>query len=557
MSFIKRLAACALGLAFPYGVHAADAARPAPYTIVVEALNKVEANMWAFTENAQIHDIGMSILVTLGTITFLWALVKGMGTGRFIDQVFGDLVPLALGVCLALLLMGNFPQVPNVAKSIQTFMTAIAQPFLPAGFGSSPNLGDIVASAIGMSFETIVNIFTIPMAKRAGVDIPLLGGIVDVLNFMDMVMVFLLKLIVTLGAGFLVLVAVGLFVGSVFVTQVAYIIAVAFLPIFVAFIVFKPLQHLFQNWLSFTVTAMFTKVVALMMLNVSKLLFDTMGDIANSAASTAIGYNSDEALTLDVNNLLLIFLFSAISVIMMSQAKTIASGIIGSISVGFEGWSSLIRSPVSQGVMGGVGKPEMAKGGGSNGVGNGQTNALSAATAAAPNFMKPMMRPVGDVMSSIAGRAAAGRAYAAEKAATGSDQKASKVYADMKGMSSEKAQSFQKAMDTLNTARANNGMDPVEVAHPRSQFATMAQQVRDRNATSSASGPTESIKDIREAGGNSAGSTGLPNPKREASMDNWHPDKGGNGSVISVGGNGQVSAVTPVPQNQRPEHGST
>lgn len=462
------------------------------HDLVINSLNTIETKLLALAENTQIMAIGKSILITLVVVTSLWALVKGMATGRFLDQVFGDLIPVALGAAIGLMLMGAVPGVPNVATSIDTFMKGISAPLLPAGFSSSSRAGDIVSSAIGQSLTTIIQILDMPLAARASVDVPVLGAVVDMFNFINMLEASILKVLVTILCGLLVLISLGLFIGTLFVSQIAYIVALVFLPIFVAFIVFKPLSNLFQQWLSFLTTALFTKVVGLMMLQVTATLFSAMGDIAQAGAEQSAALPAAQAYSIDISRFMILILLSGVSALLMMSIKSIASGIIGSIAVGFEGWSSLVRGPMNQGLGGGMGKPEMASpgsGGGGRG-GNGQMNDMSPVTKMMPNALKPITSGIGTLMSNSAGKSQALSAVQKAHHDAGGASKASTVYADTSKMSSTTAQSFQRQIDATNDSRAAAGMNPLTVSHPRNRHATTSTIVTP--GTSTSTGPTGS-----------------------------------------------------------------
>lgn len=367
--------------------------------------NAIEAKLATMSAGLFVP-IGLEILGIFLVLNFVWLIVKGIATGRMLDAFLSDFLPVGVGAAAAYVFInGAGGQTNNLIQVITKVVTHLGSMVAPGVYGQS--LGSIIGDAVGSTIASLIDILAV--AKSASIKAGL--GINNILfgGMAVAIIGILIKVLFSLAVVVFILVALGIFIGTLVISQVTFAIAAIFMPLFVPFLIFKPLSGMFDAWLKFFITAGFTKIIGLMMLNITQIILLEMSTVsANVAANASVEYSDlPNALGLDIVNYSSLALMAAVCCLLMLQVKTIASGLIGAIAVGFEGWGSLNKGLMSQGPMGGMGKAVSNLGtGASNGIKAG-TNSLSSVATQAPNFAKSSIQATGSALASVRGNVAA------------------------------------------------------------------------------------------------------------------------------------------------------
>lgn len=369
LSGLQWLAVCAMLLCVS-SASAQAAGAPVNIASILETMvNNIEGFLRAKAAQNALKDVGLNLLTLMGVGLLIWELLKGQATGRFLDTLIAEIMPLAVGWMIAYVFITGGTNLNLLVTSTVDVVGAKVSPNFEKGTGS------MIATSLGQVLATIVKVWDTNAVTNTGVGVKEMIGAVAV-----GMSAFFMKLFTMLGVAFFMLIAVGTFVGQIVVSQITVTIAMIFMPLFVPFLIFRPLSGFFDTWLKFFVTAAFTKIVGVLMLDVADLIIKQI--VIYSSALDAGSYSAWEAMKINVSVMATLILLSAVMALMMMQIKDIASGIIGGAAIGFKGWGDLNRGIVNQTVGKGAVKAGAAAGRGAAGaVGGGLVDMKAAYTA--------------------------------------------------------------------------------------------------------------------------------------------------------------------------------
>jgi type IV secretory pathway VirB6-like protein len=116
-------------------------------------------------------------------------------------------------------------------------------------------------------------------------------------------------------------------------------LVLALAPVMVPFLMFKPLEWIFDAWLRFLLGACMIKVVLAFLLGATSALLGQMNELAHQTFSDAKAFTPFDALISDVLLLVLSLVFALLATLLIAQAPRIAAGLLAgsSGSVGFSG----------------------------------------------------------------------------------------------------------------------------------------------------------------------------------------------------------------------------
>lgn len=441
---------------------------------LVKIGDSIGSGLKALESNNTLLSMGLGILQILMLGNFVWILIKGMSTGRMLDALIGDLVPLIVAGFLALLFInGVNGQTADLSSVVRGSLDAITSAVAPANANTS-SLGQLIMLPMNQLFKVITDL----MKELNPADFSIgWTGVFTGAAFSTLIGA-LIKLVVVICIVILLLIAGGVFIGTLVMTQITFTIAIIFMPLFVPFMVFKPTAGLFDTWLKFFLVAGFAKIIGVLMLGITEIVLKSMVDVASSMDVKAL--TGMDAIAFSIVQYGALVLMGALMVLMMGSVKAIASGLIGSVGVGFSGWAELNRGAMSQGPMGGMGaKPASSP---SGGMGAGSTSSpkahgLSAASQYAPNALKGTINTVGKAGSTALGKMMASRDIATANSQrgnfvgpqqSGKDSGGSVAPRDMSNMSASAKNAYTKHIEGVNRSQAAEGKSNYTIPANRS-----------------------------------------------------------------------------------------
>jgi hypothetical protein len=444
-----------LAASLPWLANSAHAQSTSPSTPIdgagmVQILNAIDDSIKSLATGSGatgpvLLGYGLYLLGFFSVVNFVWFIIKGMATGKMLDAFLADILPFGVGAAAAYIFMTGYGGAGNLGDAVLGATDAIQSAVLPATLGgdSGYKLGDLVQAPLAATLRAIVAMTDINTAGSWGQSM----SIMDVAGSVMVAFTgFLMKWTAILAAAIVLLIAMGSFIATLVMTQVSVVIALIFLPIFVPFMIFKPLSGMFNTWLNFFVTSCFTKIIGLVMLAVTNKAMDS---IAATSKILQDGNSASSAMAFNITQYSMIVLLAGIVALLMGKVPSIASGMIGGAGVGFSGWKELNRGLMAQGPMGGMKA-------GSTTVGQGGSKApphsFAAAANSAPNAMKGVINAAGKAASRVMGERAA-------KTDMGTADKAGSTTlgSNMAGWSDAKKNAYVKTVEGKNLSRSAGG----------------------------------------------------------------------------------------------------
>jgi type IV secretion system protein TrbL len=359
----------------------------------VSMIDGVGRKVEAMRTNGKVMSLGMSLLAMLFVGQVAWLLLKGVATGTGVAQIFSDILPLGIATIMAYLFMGQGGGTGELGKiligTIDNIGAAVTTDYV-AGQG----LGETMRSGLMNVFSFVERVIAFDNAKPTGSEFGLAN--LGVLLIGGLMKVFTIVAVIIFS-----LIAVGLFIGMMVISQIQFSIALMLLPIFVPMMIWKPLSGLFNSWLTFTLVSGMSKIFGLIMFQIGNTILSGLVDQANALNAGGTGDSVVNAYGINMVAYSTFILMTGLIGLLMAKVPSIAGGLIGSIGVGFDGWGSMTRGPVGKAVTGGMGKEDRGSGAGKGE--NGSRNTMSGITGLMPNAIKPVTSALGAGLSVAGG----------------------------------------------------------------------------------------------------------------------------------------------------------
>jgi hypothetical protein len=264
---------------------------------------------------------------------------------------------------------------------------------------------------------------------------------------------------------FFILFALAIYIANLVMSQVAIVIAMAFAPFFVPFLLFRPASWLFDSWLRFFVTAAMMKIIGLLMLKITSSMMASLVSLSHQAA--AAKPTVLDAVGIDIVLFSSMILLAGISALLMAQVPSLATGLLSGSAggAGFGSWSNIAsRSPATRGILGGMGA-----GSGGRGRLHQPANAGSGLARTLPNVLKPAANFAGTGLSRAGGiRLANNDARLARK--NGAVNGEFKIGRDLSPLSEVSGQSYVRHLEKMNRRTQENETRETFIGPPSPRY---------------------------------------------------------------------------------------
>lgn len=412
--------------------------------------NSIESSLNAMLENQGLTDIGWSLFSFFVVANLVYLLIKNLVTGGGINGAITDAVPLAI---MGAVVVGFLSH--GLAEAINDTMKVITSAVAGENVGS---LSSLMVSAAGKSLQTIRNLWNLsPTTDGSNV-----GGLASIGAILLGMPVIILNFIATIVGVFFIVVTLAVYLAHLVMSQMGIYIALLLAPIFTPFLLFSPMSWLFDGWLRFFLGASMLKIVGLLLMQISNQIMDGVLKLSESVqASGQVGLIDGAAF--DIVKYCAIILLTGLLALMMSQAASMATGLISGNGGGasFGGWSQLAsKSMATRSIMGGM---SMGRGG----SGGQAANALSGVTSAMPLPLKPATAALGAAMSARGGRTVAMKDASSAKTAVNGERP---IGRDLSKMDRATASKYQATLQRMNAQTAARESSPTFYGPPTPRY---------------------------------------------------------------------------------------
>ncbi|WP_291518849.1 type IV secretion system protein [Acidovorax sp.] len=324
---------------------------PSAPAVPVEVMNQVisaiadtiNGAFESLLTNQGVAEAGKSIAYSLFVIVLVWNLLKAMIQGDGINAIVAEMIPLigTLAIVMAMLYNGG-------VGAIIKFLDSVAQTF-----GASGNLADDVKTALSRGFEAVANVLSMPGPQT---NVPM--SITDLGPAIGVAISTVVGLAAKLVSAFLIVIAIGIYIGNIILAYGSIMLALALAPIMVPFIMAPATSFIFDGWLRFTIGAGMIKVVGAFMLSFTDQL---MMGLASLSKKVAVPANADYS-TIMVTSYVVyagLVLMAGLAAYLMMLTPQLASGLVSGSAggAGFRGMRAL---------TGGAGYQAMSRGAGAS-----------------------------------------------------------------------------------------------------------------------------------------------------------------------------------------------
>lgn len=277
------------------------------------------------------------------------------------DTIATFLVLLLLAWALVKSMFGNgFNQF--IEASIHTFlMYGIVQAFLYAGGiqGIASFIDSIAASFTGGNMSTLYNALDTTVDKTFGA----LSSVLsmpsgntkykwsEMLDWLNLTIFFLIQLIAKMIAGFFIVLGFVIYACNIVLSFGSIILAKAFAPIMIPFLMIPATSFIFDGWLRFFLSALLMKAVGGFFMKVCDTLISNMTQVAESVA---LSTNMDGLTLITANFVVYVCLvaMAGLSAYLMTMVPGIANGLINgsAMSTGFSGLGVITNGAAFRGL---------------------------------------------------------------------------------------------------------------------------------------------------------------------------------------------------------------
>lgn len=318
-----------------------------PTAILGRIAGSIERAVQRLQGNAALQSAGTLISGFFLIALMVWGVIKTKISGRGLADIFGEWVPVwvSFGLVYAFLSRGLGQQIESTMNSLSGVLGG------PTSLQNAFTVGaDPMFRAMGAVLE--MPVASLSMSTLLAAIPATIGAVIAKVFAMGM-----------LGLATVVM------MGHLIFAQVSVGIVLAFAPIMVPFLMWQPTKMIFDGWLKFLITACLLKVVAGLMLSIAALILAEMSTTAAQIAAESRGSSGVETLMIDMLQMGMLLVFSALAALLMAMSPSLANGLMsGSGGHGFSGIKGLAKSaggaaavaPLAPGAAGVAGAARMA-----------------------------------------------------------------------------------------------------------------------------------------------------------------------------------------------------
>jgi type IV secretion system protein TrbL len=409
-------------------------AAPTAATAMTNVADAIENGLNGLTAGGRdgVLEIGRTLFGFFVVLNLVWMLLKGfVSGGGFFNGFFADFVPFAVTAAVVALFLDR-----DAAAVLNASMNVLGSAVLGEGVSS---ISSMIAAAGQQAFTAVTNVWSVAPATQVSW---------EPATWFAAIPVVLYALAGTAATVFFILFALAIYIANLVMSQVAIVIAMAFAPFFVPFMLFRPASWLFDSWLRFFLTAAMMKIIGLLMLKITSSMMASLVSLSQQAA--AAKPTVLDAVGIDIVLFSSMILLAGISALLMAQVPALATGLLsGSGGAGFGSWANIAsRSQATRGILGGMG----ASSGGSGRL-NQPANAGSALARTLPNVLKPAANVVGSGLARYGGRTLAKQDAQLARSA-GAAYGEFNIGRDLSSMSRLSGESYVRRLESMNLRTA-------------------------------------------------------------------------------------------------------
>ena len=340
------------------------------YAFTAESLigriaGKVTEKLDALKNNTQLQRFGSYLTAFFLSALLVWTSVKIMATGRGLSDLLAEWVPIFVSFGIVILFLDR-----SAADLIVRTMDGVAGAI---GGADMATLDAAIRAGAVPILKAIAAVVAQPRATEAT---NVIGE--GVLGWLGTLAAsgasWIMGAIAKVGAAFFLVLAGVVMVAHIILGFVSVQLVLALAPIAVPFLMFRPMDWLFNGWLKFLLGACMLKVVLSFLVAVAAGLLSGMTELSQQMYQDAWKVTAMETLYTDILLLGMMLIFALLATLLVSMAPRIADGLLAGASsaAAFTGLRSITHG-IAGSASAGAGRAATALG---TGVGAGSAQAV-------------------------------------------------------------------------------------------------------------------------------------------------------------------------------------
>lgn len=323
-------------------------ADPAPPTTSVTASDLIDEVTKGVTDalssvssSGTLKEIGDYFANTILVILISWNLVKTMATGRGFGDFISEMVPVFISYAFVYLFT-NKSAADMIVGMMETIGSAVAG--TPVGMS---NFSAVVNSALTPTFQ----VMSTALHMDFSFDVFKSLNPLDIMaNVAMMAFTFIYATVMKLLTLVLIILSAVIVMATLTMGYMSLQLALAFAPVMVPFIMFRPMSWVFDSWLRFFLGSTMLFIVVAFFQKISTVLQEKMAAIAAKAAMSSSTTPGLDMMQADITIYSSIALLALLSGLLMASAPGIANGLIsgGGGATGFGGLRGLAQGTGSR-----------------------------------------------------------------------------------------------------------------------------------------------------------------------------------------------------------------
>lgn len=298
-------------------------------SLIGKIAEKVTEKLDALKKNAQLQRFGSYITAFFLSALLVWTSVKTMASGRGLSDLLAEWVPIFVSFGIVIAFLDR-----SAADLIVRTMDSIAGAI---GGADMSTLDAAIRTGAAPILKAVAAVVAQPRAIEAT---NVMGE--GVLGWLGTLAAsgasWVMGAIAKVAAAFFLILAGVVMVAHIILGFVSVQLVLALAPVAVPFLMFRPMEWLFNGWLKFLLGACMLKIVLAFLLAVAAGLLSAMSELSQQMYQDAWKVTAMETLYTDILLMGMMLVFALLATLLVSMAPRIADGLLaGAGGMGFSG----------------------------------------------------------------------------------------------------------------------------------------------------------------------------------------------------------------------------
>jgi hypothetical protein len=336
-------------------------------------VQKISENLQNLENSTTISSASDSILTMIVALLLAWSLVQAMFSGGFNKFIEAGIHTFLMwGIAYALINVGGIQGIAAFIDSIAAVLNG----------GNMSTLADALNTTIDKTFGALSSVLSMPSGNSN-------YKWTEDFDWAPLLVITVVQFLAKMVAGFLIILAFIIYACNIVLSFASIILAKAFAPVMIPFLLIPATAFIFNGWLKFFLTALLVKCVGAFFIKVCDAIINSIQSVAQSVY---VAPDVDGLALVSANFVVYACLvgMAGLAAYLMTMVPSIANGLMSGSSVGsgFKGVGVITNGMAFRGGSRSLNSTGKATAKGARAVKNGAVKGANAAAAALGRLMK-------------------------------------------------------------------------------------------------------------------------------------------------------------------------